>query len=185
MNIFPIFDKMINFDNIKYLQEGNDVQRKVFNIVSHSYIIQSLKNYSPIIVGSIPINVNIKESDIDIICHYTNKVEFKNTLITLFNKREEFIITEFLNYGIETVTSNFKIDGFEIEVFGQNVPTKEQLAYRHLLIEHKLLLQYGEPLRMYVVDQKLKGSKTEPAFCNWLGIEGNPYLEILKLESKY
>ncbi|ULT44707.1 DUF4269 domain-containing protein [Niabella defluvii] len=51
----------------------------------------------------------------------------------------------------ETVVVNFFADGFEIEIFAQNIPTRQQMAYRHLVIEHELLNQYGEVFRQQVV----------------------------------
>ncbi|MCD6090725.1 MAG: DUF4269 domain-containing protein [Bacteroidales bacterium] len=31
--------------------------------------------------------------------------------------------------------TKFKTDNFEIEIFGQNIPTEKQNTYRHMLIE--------------------------------------------------
>ncbi len=81
------------------------------------------------------------------------------------------------------MVANFKVDSFEIEIFGQNIPSERQNAYRHMLIEHKLIIERGENFRQKIIELKQKGFKTEPAFAILLGLEGNPYIELLKYES--
>lgn len=82
-----------------------------------------------------------------------------------------------------TVIANFFLDGFEIEIFGQNIPTRLQFAYRHLIVEYNLLNKHGEKLRQKIVELKKQGWKTEPAFALALGLTGDPYAELLKFEA--
>jgi hypothetical protein len=132
-------------------------------------------------VGTIPINIDIENSDLDIICEVSDKNEFIDKLNALFGSEKDFIIHESLKF--DAIKANFIIDGFEIEIFGQNIPTARQNAYRHMLIEHKLLLAKDEKFRQDIIDLKNLGYKTEPAFAKLLGFAGNPYEELLKLES--
>lgn len=169
--------------SIDYLLEGSDLQQAVHHVLTESIILEKLEKYNPIFVGSIPIAVYLPDSDIDIICCYQDKKEFSNFIVTSFEMLEGFKKKEFNCNGNETVIANFKIAGFQFEIFGQNIPTHLQLGYQHMKIEEQLLAKYGDALRRYVVNEKMQGVKTEPAFCKWLGIEGNPYLEILKLEN--
>jgi hypothetical protein len=67
-----------------------------------------------------------------------------------------------------------------LEIFAQNVPTQEQNAFRHMLAEARLLNIFGEELRTEVRLLKARGIKTEPAFAKVLGIDGDPYTELLK-----
>lgn len=69
-----------------------------------------------------------------------------------------------------------------MEIFGQPVPTKQQMGYRHLIAEHKLLMKHGETFRQKIIKLKKQGYKTEPAFAKALGLKGDPYLELLKFE---
>jgi len=169
--------------DIEYLLKGSELQQKVYNVLAESKILEKLKDYNPILVGSIPISVYLFDSDIDIICYYKNKQEFSDFIVTSFVEQEDFYKDEFDSYGNETVTANFKIAGFDFEIFGQNIPTHLQLGYQHMIIEKRLLDKYGDALRQYIITEKRKGVKTEPAFCNWLGIKGNPYIEILNPEN--
>jgi hypothetical protein len=80
----------------------------------------------------------------------------------------------------ETIVANFRLDEFRIELFGQNRPTREQESYRHMIIEHRIILDRGESFRQEVIRLKKEGVKTEPAFCKLLGIEGDPYEALLR-----
>ena len=74
---------------------------------------------------------------------------------------------------------NLNLGSFVFEIFGQNLPTEEQNAYRHMIKEHSILLEKGEEFRKQIIALKLRGIKTEPAFADLLGLEGDPYKAIL------
>jgi len=172
---------MINFHDISYLQLGNERQQRVYQVLTHNKVLEKLACYRPILVGTIPINIDIENSDLDIICEVSDKNEFIDKLNVLFGSEKNFTIHESPKF--DAIKANLIIDGFEIEIFGQNAPATRQNAYRHMLIEHKLLLAKGEKFRQDIIDLKKQGYKTEPAFAKLLGLEGNPYEELLKLES--
>lgn len=52
---------------------------------------------------------------------------------------------------------------------------------RHFLIEVRLLDLF-EDLKSRVIELKRSGLKTEPAFAKALGLAGDPYVAILKLD---
>ena len=81
--------------------------------------------------------------------------------------------------GVDSLVCNFTIEEFSVELFAQNVPTKLQNAYRHMIIEYDILEQKGEEFRKQIINLKEKGWKTEPAIAELLGLKGNPYLELL------
>ncbi|WP_231427851.1 DUF4269 domain-containing protein [Pedobacter sp. Leaf250] len=170
-----------NFLNISYLKTGNKRQQKAYQVLNDHAILEKLNHYTPILVGTIPINVDIESSDLDIICYVKDKEEFVNTLQIHFQNEKGFIITK--NSVFNSIKANFFIDNFEIEIFGQNILTQEQNAYRHMLIEHKLLLENGEKFRLKVIELKKQGFKTEPAFAKLLGLEGDAYEQLLKLDA--
>ena len=37
---------------------------------------------------------------------------------------------------------NFKFEGFDFELFAQPKPVRNQNAYRHMIVEHMLLMQH-------------------------------------------
>ena len=171
---------MINFEDISYLKTGNFRQKQAFGVLSENRIMESLQEFDPILVGTIPIRIDIEKSDLDIICYWTDRSLFVQIITQLFADKLDFTIKndEFQN----CVTANFTIDPFEIEVFGQNVPVRMQMGYRHMIIENKILLKRGLVFREKIIELKKQGYKTEPAFALLLGLQGNPYEELLKFE---
>jgi hypothetical protein len=174
----------MNFDTIEYLQHGNNRQRQAYSVLMNSQILAKLKRFDPILVGTIPINIDIENSDLDIICCFKDKREFHKSVTDTFCSERSFTIREQQNSDTIAVVANFFVDGFEIEIFGQDIPTKQQFGYRHLVIEYNLLNQYGEKFRQQIIELKRQGHKTEPAFGLALGLTGDPYMELLKFETK-
>lgn len=170
---------MIDFKDISYLKTGNPKQQAAFHILNQHKVLENLADFDPILVGTIPININIENSDLDIICYWKNKSEFMKKIKNLFQNESNFAIRENLINDQESVIANFFIDAFEIEIFGQNTPTELQNGYRHMVIEDQILRSKGENFRLEIIKLKEKGIKTEPAFGLLLGLTGNVYEELL------
>ncbi|MCF0055978.1 DUF4269 domain-containing protein [Dyadobacter sp. CY356] len=173
---------MIDFTDISYLKNGSEKQKFTFNLLTNNGIMNVLTGFDPILAGTIPLNINIEGSDLDIVCYWKNKEDFVAVVISHFAENLNFNIRETIIQYQETVIANFFIDGFEIEIFGQNIPSKQQYAYRHMLVEYKILQERGEDFRIAVIELKRQGLKTEPAFAQLLGLSGNPYESLLAFE---
>jgi hypothetical protein len=171
----------MNFDNIDYLEFGNKRQQQAYATLTNHQIMSKLKPFDPILVGTIPINIDIESSDLDIICYFTDIEDFQNKIKEHFSTENKFKFSKEKVLDTMSVIANFYVDGFEIEIFGQNTPTKQQFAYRHMMVEYHLLNQHGEQLRQTILDLKRKGYKTEPAFAKALNLEGDPYLALFNL----
>jgi len=170
---------MKDFSTIEYLKNGNQKQQKAFEILTQNRILSNLAAFDPILVGTIPINIDIENSDLDIVCYWKNKADFIAKLNSVFGKENEFTIRETIINDKDSVIANFKINDFEIEVFGQNTPTKDQNGYKHMIIEHEILQSKDENFRLEIIRLKQNGYKTEPAFAFLLGLKGDPYVELL------
>lgn len=170
---------MINFLNLSYLKSGNPKQQSAYQILIRNSILEKLVEFTPILVGTIPINIDIESSDLDITCYVQDKEKFKHSLLNHFQQEKGFRISE--NQTLNALKANFFIEDFEIEIFGQNIPTKEQNAYRHMVIEHRLLLEKGEEFRLQIINLKKQGYKTELAFAKLLGLNGDAYEALLNL----
>ncbi|MFY7814821.1 MAG: DUF4269 domain-containing protein [Chryseobacterium taeanense] len=169
---------MIDFTKIDYLKSGNEKQRRAYEVLIKYQVFDRLKSHSPILAGTIPIGIDIEESDLDIICEVKDDVEFEKLLIIFFPEAD--IKTERISIkGEDSIVFNFKLDEFPIEIFGQNIPTTEQNAYRHMMAEYKILQEKGEDFKQKIIELKKKGIKTEPAFGILLNLE-NPYEDLLK-----
>jgi hypothetical protein len=169
---------MIDFLNINYLQVGNERQKLVFISLTNQ-IFEKLKDFDPILTGTIPINIDIPSSDLDIICFYSNKVDFIDRAVENFGKEKDFQLRNTIINDNETFIANFWIDEFEIELFGQNIPANEQNAFRHMIIEHQILTKMGEDFRLKIIELKKDGYKTEPAFAKLLNLDGDGYISLL------
>lgn len=169
---------MIDFTKLDYLKIGNERQRIIYEVLTKYKIFDILKNYSPILAGTIPIEIDIEESDLDIICEVKDKVEFEKFLIQAFKDFDLKI--EILKINNEkSLVCNFKLEEFPIEIFGQNKPTTQQNAYLHMIAEYKILQEKEEEFKQKIIDLKKQGMKTEPAFGMLLHLE-NPYEDLLK-----
>lgn len=171
---------MIDFTNIEYLKNGKPRQIQAYKTLTQNKVLEFLSEFDPILVGTIPINIDIENSDLDIVCYWKNKTEFINKVSAFFKNETEFKIQETTINEHDSVVVNFKINDFEIELFGQNIPTKDQNGYKHMIIEHQILESKGENFRLEIVKLKQNGYKTEPAFGKLLGLKSNPYLELLE-----
>ncbi|MGO4911693.1 DUF4269 domain-containing protein [Leeuwenhoekiella sp. W20_SRS_FM14] len=172
-----------NFKNIEYLKHGNKRQKLAFKEINRHKIFEILKVYNPILTGTIPIGIDLPESDLDIICECDNHTKFKDYLTKTFSEKKDFrVYTKQLD-GIESTIAEFKTDHFLFEIFGQNIPTEKQNAYRHMLIENRILIAKGFDFKQSIKKLKSEGLKTEPAFAVLLGLKGDPYSELFKYET--
>lgn len=169
---------MIDFTKLDYLKIGNEKQKRAYEVLTKYKIFEVLEYYSPILAGTIPIEIDVEGSDLDIICEVEDKIEFEKILVKNFSefdlKIEKITIKE-----EKSIICNFELEEFPIEIFAQNIPTISQNAYRHMIAEYKVLQEKGEEFKQKIIDLKKKGIKTEPAFGMLLGLE-NPYEDLLK-----
>lgn len=170
---------MINFKSLEYLQEGNTRQKLAYQEIQALNIFEDLKLYSPVLTGTIPIGIDLPESDLDIICEFKNPEDFITRLRDLYQDQPKFQISTADYYGVHSIIANFQAPHFEIEIFGQSLPVDQQNAYQHMCIEHAVLAQKGSDFKAEVMKLKAMGIKTEPAFAQLLALEGDPYLALL------
>lgn len=170
---------MIDFTKIDYLKNGNERQKRAYEVLTRYQIFERLKDYSPILAGTIPIEIDIEDSDLDIICEVTDFTEFEKTLSEMFSEFDLKIEKITVNNEQATVL-NFELEEFPVEIFGQNKPATEQNAYRHMIAEYKILQEKGEDFKQKIIKLKKQGIKTEPAFGILLNLE-KPYEDLLKM----
>jgi len=172
----------IDWKDIRYLNQGTERQKLAFKCLSSLNIFEDLSSFSPLLVGTIPINIDIEESDLDIICEVQNYSRFANVLETLYRKYNRFEIHQTsIHVESSVIVCNFNYEGFNIEIFGQDCPVVEQNGYLHMIIEYRLLALAGLDARDKIRQLKRLGLKTEPAFGKYFNIGGNLYTELLTL----
>ena len=174
---------MIDFTKIDYLKNGNERQKRAFEVLTKYKVFEKLSNFSPILAGTIPIGIDIDGSDLDIICEVDLRFEEDFLDEIMFSKLIPFenkatVENIFLD-NEKCIVINFMLEEFPIEIFAQNKPTTQQNAYLHMIAEHKILQEKGEDFKQKIIELKKKGIKTEPAFGMLLNLE-NPYEDLLK-----
>jgi len=171
----------INWHDITYLKLGNERQKNAYSVLNKLKISKILREYNPTLVGTIPIEIDISESDLDIICEVYELEEFEELVIKSFNKYDNFHIERQTVKGLLTSIAYFGYSNFLIEIFGQPKSVIEQNGYRHMIVEKKLLEISGESARKQIKKLKKLGLKTEPAFAKYFNLKGDLFDELLKL----
>ena len=166
------------FHKIEYLQLGNERQHRAYKAISNLGIMDNLSEYNPILCGTVPIEIDIAGSDLDIIMKVVDFLEYEKRVATLYGDKENFNIKKLFIREASVIKVNFIFSGFEFELFAQHQPVKEQYAYLHMIIEDYLMKQFPD-IRAEVIQLKIQGLKTEPAFCKVLGLEGDPFESLL------
>lgn len=171
---------LIDFFDISYLSRGSAIQRKGYDAITSSGILDSLKEFNPVVAGTLPLDLFTAKSDIDIICEFKDGEQLVDTLVDVLDPiTTHFHIDRKALSGIDSVVANFEYEGFQFEIVGQPIDVKEQLAYRHMVVEWHILAANDDAFRKRILALKNQGVKTEPAFAQILGLTGNPYAALL------
>lgn len=175
---------MIDFTNLSYLKSGNKRQKRAFEVLEKYKVFEKLKAYSPVLAGTVPIEIDIESSDLDIICEID--LQFEEEFLDDIRSSQliptdvELKVENIMINGEKSMVMNFMLEEFQVEIFGQNKPSLEQNAYRHMLAEYRILQEQGEEFKHKIIELKKQGIKTEPAFGLLMALE-NPYEDLLKL----
>lgn len=146
-------------------------------------IFDILRAYDPVLVGTLPIGVDIESSDLDIICDAGDLIAFEREVTAAFASCEGFRAERKTVEDVPRLVADFFYAGFPIQVFGQPRAVEEQNGYRHMVIEARLLEIGGEAARDEIRWLKRAGYKTEPAFARYLKLAGDPYQVLLEMAS--
>lgn len=171
---------MEKFKNISYLQKGNPKQKIVYTLLNEYKIIELLKDYKPLVVGTIPIEIDLPESDVDIILETNDFYELEKFLIQNFYHFQNFEIQQRTDENQTILVCNFTIDEIPFEIYAENKPTHLQNGFLHMIKEHEILQKLGKDFQNQIIQLKKEGHKTEPAFAKLLNLPGNPYIELLR-----
>ncbi|WP_296621109.1 DUF4269 domain-containing protein [Marivirga sp.] len=169
----------MDFKSIDYLNKGNWLQKEAYKVLTESKVMEKLKSFQPLLVGTIPIDIAIKDSDLDIVCSFENKQVFKEEIQKHFSSHPQFSVMERIFQDETTIIARFNMDNFPVEIFAQNTPSNQQIAFQHMLIEHEILINRSEEFRKEIIRLKESGIKTEPAFAQLLNLRGDPFHALL------
>ncbi|GAB4578235.1 MAG: DUF4269 domain-containing protein [Anaerolineales bacterium] len=170
------------WQNITYLLTGTPTQRAAYEALTQTGLLEILREFSPTLVGTIPLDIDIPGSDLDILCEVSDFPPFATLTQASFGHFPNFYQNTKLLNNLPSHITRFTFGGFPIEIVAQPIPITEQRAYRHLLAEAHLLAQGSEAARTAICALKLSGMKTEPAFGQYFGLQGDPYQVLLDMD---
>lgn len=165
----------------EYLKEATPLQERAYECLEELNIFHDLKEFTPVFVGTIPLDVDIEGSDLDIICEVSEFTRFEQRLKDCYEDKKNFLITEIYSSDGRSLVCRFDNKGFRVEIFGQKLPVQQQNGFLHLIAEAKLLEIGGDKAKHEIRTLKNQGHKTEPAFGVYFQIPGDSYIELLKL----
>lgn len=171
----------IDLHDLSYLAEGTPRQRDALRVIRELRLWENLAAYTPALAGSVPLNIDVEGSDLDVICESYDFSSFERDLCTLGDPRDIRVYRDVVR-GVRSLLAWYRFDdSWGIEVFAQPVPVARQFACLHLLAEARLLELGGKPARDSIRELKRQGLKTEQAFAAYFGIAGDPYDELARL----
>ena len=163
------------------LREGTPRQRAAWRILQQLAILDVLAPFHARLAGTIPIDVDIPGSDLDIICGATDFEDLAQILKKHYGHLTDFELTLKKRYGQTVLLCEFLTDEFPIQVYASPTPVDQQRAWVHMLAEAALLAEGGEEAKEAVRSLKRLGVKTEPAFAQVFGLAGDPYETLYRL----
>lgn len=170
-------------DDLEYLSTGSPVQAEVYELLKRYRFFEILKEFDPILAGTVPLDIQIPGSDLDIICEVHDFASFERYITVHFGEFPGFSIARRTVDGVERLKANFICEYWPVELFGQPIPTRMQNAYRHMLVEARLLKLFRDDFKQRIIKLKCSGLKTEPAFAHLLQLNGDPYQQLLTMEN--
>lgn len=173
---------MPNYRKIEYLSHGNPRQKAACAAIERLHILEILQDFDPILVGTIPLAIDIAGSDLDIVCQVDHFERFSQLLFSNFGTCKDYRQQKKSGPKGLILVSNFQFMGFEFEIYASSEPVESLNGYRHMIIEDRILKLLGDTFRREVIARKEKGLKTEPAFASLLKLDGDPYKSLLSLE---
>jgi hypothetical protein len=150
--------------------------------IVRSRALERLSAFDPHVAGTLPLELDLPTSDIDILCHCPAPDVFAAALWHAFGDAEGFAMRQWMGGG-RAIIAGFMLHGWPFEIFGQAVPVAHQQGWRHFRVEQRLLALGGEGLHGAVMARRRTGMKTESAFASVLDLTGDPYRAMLDLEA--
>lgn len=164
-----------------YLREGSPRQRMAAATLDELEIDSLAGIAEWALAGTVPLNIDLPESDLDILIHAADPAAVRDVLTARFSHLPGFIAWAHSGEAGAWCLA-FDTEHYPVEFFIQDMPLRRQRAFRHLVIEYVLLDRHGEDFRRRIRELKASGLKTEPAFAAALGLEGDPYAALLEMD---
>ncbi|GGD70787.1 alpha/beta hydrolase [Croceicoccus mobilis] len=152
-------------------------------VLAGSALLDALRDHDPHVAGTFPLGLDLRSSDIDLLCHAPDGDAFARLLWGVASGYPDFTMRQWTG-GTRAVIASFTIDDLPFEIFGDPRPVESQEGWLHFTVEQRLLELGGDRFHAAVMATRQTGAKTEPAFAQVLGVEGDPYAALAALSAK-
>lgn len=178
----PRAEPLPDFRRLDYLADGSPAQRQAFALLRRHDVLGRLAPLECGLAGTFPLDIQIEGSDLDILIACPDPAGLTPLLDAAFGRQPGYRrhLADFADGP--ALVAGFALDGVPVELFAQALPLARQMAWRHLLVEARLLAAFPAA-RDAIRRLKRRGLKTEPAFARLFGLEGDGYQALLRLES--
>lgn len=171
-----------DFRDWSWLAGGSADQRRAHGVLTRHRLFDRLAGFDAGLAGTFPLDIAVPGSDLDLLVHAPDPAALAPHLDREFGRESGYARRLVRTTDGPALVAGFCLDGLPVEIFVQALPVHRQMAWRHMLVEARLLSVHPS-LRAQIRALKAAGMKTEPAFCQLLGLEGDAYAAILTLES--
>ncbi|SDZ84117.1 protein of unknown function [Thalassobacillus cyri] len=89
------------FNLFDYMKKGNTKQKDAYKAINELGIFNSLKIYNPVLCGTIPIGIDLDNSDLDIIMNVRDLDLFEQKLKNLYRSTSSFNLKRTIIRGRE------------------------------------------------------------------------------------
>ncbi|CAH0347316.1 hypothetical protein BCI9360_03709 [Bacillus sp. CECT 9360] len=98
---------------LDYLTLGSDKQRQAHRVINSLGIMNELSMYTPVLCGTLSIEVDVEGSDLDIIMEVADFNQFEKRVRTLYEDKQNFKIKRLTIRDLPVIKANFIFEGFE------------------------------------------------------------------------
>lgn len=162
---------------------GTPDQRRAYSALRESEAMDLLAEFTPVLAGTLPLDVHLPGSDLDLICRWREPRVYEDRLRARFGDRPGFTLYVAGRGRERSIVARFRLGDFACEIFGQDRPVSRQFAVRHLIAEERLLRASADPVRdrARIRAHKRAGLTTEAAFARVFGLRGDPFARLLEV----
>src|SRR5215813_4114164 len=101
-----------NWRDLTYLIHGTATQQAAYHSLEALQVLALLGAFDPVLAGTIPLDIDIPGSDLDIVCYATDVDAFAQHLHDTFGHYDPFMLQHTVVDGLPTVIGQFTFQGF-------------------------------------------------------------------------
>lgn len=141
-------------------------------------LLTKLRAFQVEIAGTAPLGLSVADSDIDVLCFSPTPEPLEQAIWGAFGHEQDFSLRRWIG-GERPVIAMFKVHNWTFQIYGSDVPVREQMGWKLYQAEIRLLAIGGRDFKEEIMRRRAKGMKTIPAMMSILGRAGDPYAALI------